>query len=200
MKMEYGDITMNTRTNTETYRCSYKGFKWSKHSQNVSFPFLQCIGREMYYSLEWEFCVPVVHFFHILKSFSFSVFIRNVHCTSRKNQAYIRLACRTYVRTHHKTLSFLLLCCIFEGSKNHDPKRKLRYTSIVNPWPVQYWVWDVIEQVYRVISPGISHVVCKTSWLKRHSRWFGCLFSIFTMLLRMLFIENTNQTFDLWWD
>ena len=83
-------------------------------------------------------------------------------------------------------MSCLLLCCIFEGSKNHDPKRKLPYTSIVNPWPVQYWVRDVIERVYRVISPGISHVVYKTSWLKQYSRWFGCLFSIFAMLLRML--------------
>ena len=36
MKMEYCDVTMETRTNTEIYRCSYKGFKWSKHSQNVS--------------------------------------------------------------------------------------------------------------------------------------------------------------------
>ena len=36
MKMEYCDVTMKTRTNTETYRCSYKGFKWSKHSKNVS--------------------------------------------------------------------------------------------------------------------------------------------------------------------
>ena len=36
MQMEYCDITMKTRTNTETCRCSYKGSKWSKHSQNIS--------------------------------------------------------------------------------------------------------------------------------------------------------------------
>ena len=34
MRVEY-DVTMNTRTNQPMlkYRCSYKAFKWSKHSQ-----------------------------------------------------------------------------------------------------------------------------------------------------------------------
>ena len=76
----------------------------------------------MYYSHEFS---------HFQKSFSFSVYIRIAHCTSRKNQtkmsAYLRLTCRTFdVRTHHKTLSCLLLFCIFEGSKNNDLKRELR--------------------------------------------------------------------------
>ena len=123
MKMEYCDVTMKTRTNTEIYRCSHKGFKWSKHSKNVSCGSfsLQCLGREMYYSHEWEFCVPALHIFTFRSPFRFH---QNVHCTSRKNQAYVRLACRT----HLKTLSCLLLWCIFEGSKKNDPKRKLQYT------------------------------------------------------------------------
>ena len=70
--------------------------------------------------------------------------------------AYLRLN----VRTHHKLLSCLLLCCIFEGSKNHDPKRKLRCTSasrlciifVMIPSKTivisdQYWARVVIERV-----------------------------------------------------
>ena len=133
-------------------------------------------------------------YFHILKSFSFSVFIRNVHCTSRKNQAYVRLACRTYVRTHHKTDCLVYLCVAVSRvlgimTQNEscdirqfhvvelavDSEQKLYSIFVTIPIktiviPVHYLVRDVIERVYRVISSGISHVVCKTSWLKRHSR------------------------------
>ena len=44
---------MKTRTNQpmQKYRCSYKAFKWSKHSQKRKlWVFLQYEGREMYYS------------------------------------------------------------------------------------------------------------------------------------------------------
>ena len=44
---------METRTNQpmQKYRCSYKAFKWNKHSQNRKlWVFLQYEGREMYYS------------------------------------------------------------------------------------------------------------------------------------------------------
>ena len=44
---------MKTRTNQpmQKYRCSYKAFKWRKHSQKRKlWVFLQNEGREMYYS------------------------------------------------------------------------------------------------------------------------------------------------------
>ena len=52
MRVEY-DVTMKTRTNQpmQKYRCSYKAFKWSKHSQKRKLSvFLQYEGREMFYS------------------------------------------------------------------------------------------------------------------------------------------------------
>ena len=44
---------MKTRTNQpmQKYRCSYKAFKWSKHSQKLKlWVFLQYEDRDMYYS------------------------------------------------------------------------------------------------------------------------------------------------------
>ena len=52
MRVEYY-VTMNTRTNQpmQKYRCLYKAFKWSKHSQKGKlWVFLQYEGGEMYYS------------------------------------------------------------------------------------------------------------------------------------------------------
>ena len=117
--MEYCDVTMKTRTNTETCRCSYNGFKWGKHSQNVS------CGS--FYNAYAEKCTTLMNetsalqLFIIIFSHLEVLFIFSFHSERalhiKKTKAYVRLACRTYVRTHHKTLSCLLLCCIFEGSK-----------------------------------------------------------------------------------
>ena len=97
--VEY-DATMKTRTNQpmQKYRCSYKAFKWSKHSQKHKlWVFLQYEGREMYYSDSWEFCVPVVHISYL----EVAIFIFSFH--SKSMSVCVRL---TYV------LSCLLLCCI----------------------------------------------------------------------------------------
>ena len=88
-------------------------------------------------SLNWQRAYRGVSESSAFQLFIFShlevLFILSFHSERtlhiKKNQAWVRLACQTYARTHHKTLSCLLLCCILEGSKNHDPKRKLRYTS-----------------------------------------------------------------------
>ena len=88
--------------------------------------FLQCIG-----SLP-EKCTTLMNESSAFQLFIFCSFRSPFHFSFHseralhiKKKSSIR---RTYVCTHHKTLSCLLLCCIFEGSKNHDPKRKLRYT------------------------------------------------------------------------
>ena len=65
----------------QKYRC----FKWSKHSQKRKLWIcLQYRDREMYYSFRNVLLpfVPVVHISHLEVLFSFSVFIRNAHCTS----------------------------------------------------------------------------------------------------------------------
>ena len=72
---------MKTRTNQpmQKYRCSYKAFKWNKHSQKRKlWVFLQHEGREMYYSDSWEFCVPVVHISYL----EVAIFIFSFHSKS----------------------------------------------------------------------------------------------------------------------
>ena len=94
-KMEYCGVTMKTRTNlyrqpiqTYTYiglRCSYKAFKWSKHSQKHKLWvfFLQNIGRKC-----------TTEYSHDRSSaFSHSEVIRNAHCKSQWMSAYVRLTC-----------------------------------------------------------------------------------------------------------
>ena len=83
---------MKTRTNQpmQKYRCSYKAFKWSKHSQKRKlWVFLQYEGREMYYSDSCEFCVPVVHISYL----EVAIFIFSFH--SKSMSVRVRLTCRT---------------------------------------------------------------------------------------------------------
>ena len=116
MQMEYCDVTMKTRTNTETCRCSYKGFKWSKHSQNVSCgSFYNAYAEKGTTLMNETSAFQLFIFSHLEVFFIFSFHSERALHIEKKSS--IRLACRTYVRTHHKTLSCLLLCCIFEGSK-----------------------------------------------------------------------------------
>ena len=97
---------MKTRTNRpmQKYRCSYKAFKWSKHSQKRKlWVFLQYEGREMNYSDSWEFCVPVVHISYLEVAISFQI----NECTRTSHL-------QDWMYVH--ALSCLLLCWIFEGS------------------------------------------------------------------------------------
>ena len=76
MRVEY-DVTMKTRTNQplQKYRCLYKAFKWSKHSQKRCGSFYNIRQRNVL--LSWEFCVPVVHISCLEVAISLSVFIPN---------------------------------------------------------------------------------------------------------------------------
>ena len=88
----YGAQLFNEETDDEDsnqpmqkYRCSYKAFKWSKHSQKRKlWVCLQYGDREISYSYRNVLLsfVPVVLISHLEALFSFSVFIRNAHCTS----------------------------------------------------------------------------------------------------------------------
>ena len=126
------------KTRTKLYRnigVHTKPLKWSKHSQQRKlWVFLQYTGRELHYSHEREFCVPVAHISHLEVIFLFCFHSeRALHIKKKIKPIY------ECIRTSNlpdlmyaqiiKYLSCLLLCCIFEVSKNHDPKRKLRYTS-----------------------------------------------------------------------
>ena len=63
------------KTRTKLYRnigVHTKPLKWSKHSQQRKlWVFLQYIARELHYSHEREFCVPVVHISHLEVIFLF---------------------------------------------------------------------------------------------------------------------------------
>ena len=121
------------KTRTKLYRnigVHTKPLKWSKHSQQRKlWVFLQYIGRELHYSHEREFCVPVVHISHLEVIFLFCFHSERALHIKKKIKPIYECIRTSNLRTDHKILSCLLLNCIFEVSKNHDPKRKLRYTS-----------------------------------------------------------------------
>ena len=65
----------------QKYRCSYKAFKWSKHSQKRKlWVFLQYGGREMYYSYSFQLFI-----FHI--NLEVVIFIFSFHARQEKIQS-----------------------------------------------------------------------------------------------------------------
>ena len=79
------------KTRTKLYRnigVHTKPLKWSKHSQQRKlWVFLQYIGRELHYSHEREFCVPVVHISHLEVIFLFCFHSeRALHIKKKSNQ------------------------------------------------------------------------------------------------------------------
>ena len=92
-------------------------------------------------------------------------------------------------------LSCLLLCCIFEGSKKNDQKRKLRYTLLglaVGSEQKLYFCYDYSDPVYDSIKTIVIEQVRRdTSPVKQAYVNLTCnvwlfFFQSFTMLLRML--------------
>ena len=67
MRVEY-DVTMKTRTNQPmlNYRCSYKAFKRSKHSQKRKL-------RVFFYNMKEEKCTTLIH-----ESSAFQLFIFHI--------------------------------------------------------------------------------------------------------------------------
>ena len=111
---------MKTRTNQpmQKYRCSYKAFKWSKHSQKRKlWVFLQYEGREMYYSDSLEFCIPVVHIAYL----DVAIFIFSFH--SKSMSVRVRLTCRTECT--------YMYCLVYFYAAFSRVLRKLESTS----WP-----------------------------------------------------------------
>ena len=97
--MEYCDVKMKTRTNLYrnigVHTKPLNGVSIRKKSK--LWVFLQNMGREMHYSHEREFCVPVVHISHLEVIFSFHS-ERALHIKKKSNQymsAYVRLTCQT---------------------------------------------------------------------------------------------------------
>ena len=186
-EMEY-DVAMKTRTNLCRNICALNGVSIRKN-----------VSCGSVYNTETEKCTTLIEMYYshsfqlyIFGSLlcSFSVFIRNAHCTSIR--ACVRLSCGLNVRTDHRTLSCLLLCCIFEGSKKlriymltKDESCDMRYiTSVLRcigqklyfflvMIPIKTIVIERDRRVRpqrntlsvkyeRVISSGISHIACES--------------------------------------
>ena len=165
--MEYCDVTMKTRT--KLYRnigVHTKPLKWSKHSQQRKLWVFFTIHGQRNALLSWKRVLRSSCSYFTFRShfhFLFSFGTRTAHqekikpiyeCIRTSNLPDLMYAQIINI------LSCLLLCCIFEVSKNHDQNEScdIRQLYVVELAVVmipskiivisdQYWAQVVIERV-----------------------------------------------------